>query len=91
MAVLTNDELAKLTHKLVKDIKTKDGISNIPYSRPKVWAAFQDIRDILDGAAFRNAVNSAIDTAIAPETMTVAQKKRMFGRVIELLFSGEIS
>lgn len=90
MANFTNDEKARILHNTVDDIKTKDAISSIVYDRPKLWAAAQAIRDLMDAAAFRTSVSDAIDAAISPETMTNSQKKRLFGRVIEVMFGIEV-
>ena len=90
MAVLLNSEQATILHRFVSDIKKRDGVTDIPLSRPEIWAAAQAIRDVLDSAAFRTSVSNAINTAISPSTMTGTQKKRLFGRVIELLWLGEV-
>lgn len=91
MATFTDAQLGKITQAMVRDLRDRQGITDVPFSRPKVWAAYQAIRAVLDSAALRTSVSDAIDTAIAPETMTAAQKKRVFGRVIETLVSGEVA
>ena len=90
MANFSTAEKAALTQALRRDLKA-NGVPDIPYSRPVIWAAVQAIRDELDAAAFRISVSNAIDTAISPATMTNAEKKRLFGRVIEVMFAGEVS
>ena len=91
MAAFTDEELAGILRQCIRDIKDKDAVSNIPFTRPEILAAAQAIRDILDSAAFRTAVSDAINAAITPTTMTVAQKKRLFGRVIQAMFGGEVT
>ena len=90
MAAFTDAEKGRIMRHIVRDLKA-DGLSDIPYSSLDVRAAVQAIRDILDGVAFRNAVSGAIDTALAPNTMTGPRKKRLYGRVIQELFGGEVS
>ena len=91
MAAFSNEDQAEISDKFVEDLRKRDGITDIPFSRPKVWAASQAIRDILDSATFRTTVSDAIDTALSPETMTSAQKKRLYGRVSQKLFPGEVA
>jgi hypothetical protein len=91
MVAFSNSEQAKILHEFVDDLEQREGITNVPLSRPEIWAASQAIRDLLDGAAFRTDVSNAIDAAISPKTMTNAQKKRLFGRVIRALWLGEVS
>ena len=76
---------------LVSDYKQKDGIRSIPLSKDQIFAATDAIESVLNSAQFRQAVSGAIDGAISPESMTPAQKKRLFGRVIEQTFKGEIT
>ena len=90
MTNFTNSEKASITQKLRLDLKA-NGVPDIPYSRPVIWAAAQAIRDELDDPTFRTTVSSAIDTAISPATMTNAEKKRLFGRVIQIMFPGEVA
>jgi len=87
MANFTNPELATITHKVRRDLKG-NGVTNIPYSRTQAWAAFNGIKGVLDSASFRTAVNNAITSAIAPETMTAAEKSRVFSRVMEEFLKG---
>ncbi len=90
MANFSNAELATILRDAVKDYRAA-GVTDIPLSRPQLWAAIQAIRDLLDGAAFRNAVSGAIDTATSPVAMTAPQKKRLFGRVIQAMFRNEVA
>jgi hypothetical protein len=87
MADFTNEELATITHVLRRDLKSA-GVQDIPYSRTQVWSAFNAIKAVLDGAAFRTAINDAITTAIAPETMSAAEKNGVFKRVLEQYLKG---
>jgi len=88
MAAFTDAEQAVVQAEFVKDLRALD-TTDIPFSRPDIWAASQAIRDILDSSAFRISVSSAINAAISPNTMTNAQKKRLFGRVIQFMWRGE--
>lgn len=87
MADFTNEELAAITHKVRRDLKG-NGVSDIPYSRTQAWAAFNGIKGVLDSASFRTAINNSITTAISPETMTTAEKGRVFSRVMEEFLKG---
>ncbi len=91
MSAFSNRQKAKILHEFVDDLKQREGITNVPLSRPEIWAASQAIRNLLDIGSFRTTVSDAIDTAISPNTMTNAQKKRLFGRVIRALWPGEVS
>ncbi len=91
MVALLNSEKARILHGFVDDLRERDGITDVPLSRPEIWAAAQAIQDVLDSGAFRTNISDEIDTAISPATMTNAQKKRLFGRVIQLLWPGEVS
>ena len=91
MAAFSDEELAGILRQCIRDIKDKDGTNDIPFTKPEILAAAQAIRDILDSAAFRTAVSDAINAAITPTTMTPVQKKRLFGRTIQALFSGEVT
>ena len=88
MTAFTNAEQAVVQREFVKE-DIKPYTTDIPFSRPDIWAASQAIRDILDSPAFRTSISSAIDAAISPNTMTNAQKKRLFGRVIKFMWKGE--
>ncbi len=90
MTNFTDAEKADVTQGTRVDLKA-NGVPDIPYSRPVIWAAAQAIRDELDSAAFRTTVSNAIDTAISPATMTNPEKKRLFGRVIQRMYPGEIA
>lgn len=90
MANFTNGEKARILYAIVADLKNREAVTDVPYTRPQLWAAAQAIRDIIDGAAFRTAVSDAVDTAIAPATMTAARKKRLFGRVVEAMVALEV-
>ena len=81
MAVFTDAEKHDVTKQLLRYLKA-NGITDVPYSRPKLWDAAQAVRNLLDSATFRTAVSDAIDAAIVPETMTVAQKTRLFEFVV---------
>lgn len=87
MTDFTNSELATITHKVRRDLKS-NGVSDIPYSRTQAWAAFNGIKGILDSGQFRAAINTAITSAIAPETMTTTEKSRVFSRVMEEFLKG---
>lgn len=91
MANFTNAEKATITQRVINDVKSKDSISDIVYSRSHLWTAAQAIRDLLDDSTFRTSVSDAIDTAISPQTMTNAQKKRLFGRVVEVMVGTEVA
>jgi hypothetical protein len=69
MAILTAAELDDVRHQWQRDA---DGI---PWSRPKVNAALQAVEDVFTGTALQTALSNAIDAAIAPGTMTAAQKR----------------
>lgn len=90
MAVFNNEELTEILRQVVGDYR-KAAVTDIPLTRPQIWAAAQAIKAVLDSAAFRTSVSNAIDTATAPATMTNAQKKRLFGRVIEQMFGEEVA
>ena len=90
MVAFSNDEHAEILQNFLFDLRQREGITNIPLTRPQIWAASQSIRDTLDSGPFRTSVSNAIDTAISPATMTNAQKKRLFGRVIQALFPLEV-
>ena len=90
MTVFSNDELVAVLHRVVRDYKA-NGVTDIPLSRPQIQGAVQAVREVLDSAAFRTAISDAIDAVISPETMTNSQKKRVFGRVIEKMFGGEVA
>ena len=90
MTLYTDAEQGALQQATVRDIKTVEGISSIPYSRPQLWAAAQAVRDVLDGAALRTALSTAIDAALPPAPpMSNAAKKRFVARLAKRLFAGE--
>ncbi len=87
MPDFTNAELARITHKVRADLKS-NGVSDIPYSKTDAWTAFNAIKAVMETNQFRNAINNAITNAIAPDTMTVAEKNRVFSRVMEEFLKG---
>lgn len=90
MAVLSDAERSAILHATIADFKRTEASTDIPLLTPDFVAAAQAIRDVLDGASFRTTISNAIDAAIAPASMTNAQKKRLFGRVIEQLYVTEV-
>jgi len=86
MALFTDEERHRVTKDVLRDA-IGGGLTNIPWSRPEIWAAVQAIRDVLDSAAFRTSISTAIDSAVTSTPMTAAQKKKLFGYVIKHLFS----
>ena len=53
--------------------------------------AINAVFDVLDSAAFRNSMISAIDTATAPTNLPGPQQKRIVARVMEEFFREELS
>ena len=90
MGIFTTAESVAISHQCERDIKDL-GKSDIPYTRPMIQGAVQAVRNILDSNAFRTTVSDAIDTATSPLVMTNAEKKRLFGRVIERMFRIEVA
>lgn len=69
MATLTNEEVDAIRQPFAREA------GNVAWRRQILNAAAQAVEDVFVSAAFQNAMSSAIDTAIAPATMTAPQKK----------------
>lgn len=71
MAVLDPGSLNKIRSISVRETKLFDtGVTKTQFNN-----SIQAIEDIIDAAAFRNAVSSNIDTATSPIVLTNVQKK----------------
>ena len=71
MAVLTASELTELRQGYAREIAA------ITVTKAQINAAMQAVEDTFGGAPLQNALSDAIDTAIAPATMTNAQKRQL--------------
>lgn len=80
MATLSTEELVDIRQELAK----KNGA--IPWSKPQINAAAQAVEDIFAGAAFQNALVSAINTATSPLVLNGTQKRRLVAFVAKRLF-----
>lgn len=74
MAVLTPTEKDEIRQAFAKPLEFNGGVV---WSKSALNAAIQAVEDVLTGAQAQTAISNAIDAAIAPATMTNAQKRAL--------------
>jgi len=75
MAILTVEILANARNACEK-------LGAVDYDKPQINAAFQAVEDLLTSNATKNQINSTIDTATAPKTLSAAQKREIVKAVV---------
>ncbi len=83
MAVLTDSELHQIRRQIVRAMR-----NNIDFDKPTVNAAIQAIEDRIESS--KPIISADIDAAIAPATMTAAQKTKIVGAYLVLKATKEL-
>jgi hypothetical protein len=84
--MLTPDERTQLRHFMER--KAVNLAIPVSWVKSAVHDAAQAVADVLESAAFKTAISSAIDAATVPHnvTFTAVQKKALAAKVFEITF-----